>query len=208
MSAVAAPIAHAAPAAHSRLKFNRLGLWLFLVTEVFMFGGFLVMRFHLWGITRPGFDQTLGLIITSILLVSSLSMNLGETAIAHDDQRVFFIGLLITFILGALFLAGVVALEWGLAPVKMPWEQEIPHHLRPTDGIYGAVFYVMTGMHALHVLTGLIFILFVLRNGLRGRYSSQDHWGVEFCAVYWHFVDVVWVFFYPALYLIGTVAHI
>jgi cytochrome c oxidase subunit 3 len=191
MSAVSAPAAHAV---QGRLRFNRLGLWLFLVTEVFMFGGFLVMRFHLWGNTRPELDQALGLIVTSILLVSSYFMNRAEMAVAHDDRPNFLWSLALTGLLGALFLVGVVGFEWR-------------GHVRPTDGVYGAVLYGMTGMHALHVLTGLVIIFFIWRNGRRGRYSSHDYWGVEFCAIYWHFVDVVWVFFYPALYLIGTVAH-
>ena len=197
---------HAAPT-RSRLKFNRLGLWLFLVTEVFMFGGFLVMRFHLWGMTRPDLDQILGLVVTSVLLISSFFMNRAELAIAHDDRRNFLWGLLITGVLGIFFLVGVVALEWGLLPVRLPWEAEIPHHLRPMDGVYGAVLFGMTGMHALHVLSGVAFIFVVWAKGRRGEFSSQAYWGVEFTAIYWHFVDVVWVFFYPALYLIGTVAH-
>jgi cytochrome c oxidase subunit 3 len=61
----------------------------------------------------------------------------------------------------------------------------------------------MTGMHAFHVLTGVIFLSIVLRNGLRGLYSPEKHWAVESATVYWHFIDVVWIFFYPALYLIG-----
>lgn len=194
-------------AAQSRLKFNRLGLWLFLVTEVTMFGTFLVMRFRLWGNTRPDLDQTLGLIVTSVLLASSFFMNRAEVAITHDDRRNFLWSLMITGILGALFLVGVVALEWGLVPVRLPWEHEAPHHVRPTDGVYGAILYGMTGMHALHVLSGVIFIFVVWAKGRRGEFSSQDYWGVEFTAIYWHFVDVVWVFFYPALYLIGAVAR-
>ena len=62
---------------------------------------------------------------------------------------------------------------------------------------------MMTGMHALHVVTGLIFLGVVLRKGSKGMYSKEKHWGVEAAAVYWHFVDVVWIFFYPALYLVG-----
>jgi cytochrome c oxidase subunit 3 len=65
----------------------------------------------------------------------------------------------------------------------------------------------MTGIHAIHVLSGVIFILIVWNNGRRGHYSAEEHWGVEACAIYWHYVDVAWVFFYPALYLIGSVAH-
>jgi cytochrome c oxidase subunit 3 len=65
---------------------------------------------------------------------------------------------------------------------------------------------MMTGMHAFHVLTGVIFLLILLRNGARNLYSAEKHWAVEAGAVYWHFVDVVWIFFYPALYLIGLLS--
>lgn len=190
---------------YSRLRHNRLGLWLFFLSEVFLFGGLLVMRFRLWGNTRPDLDQTLGLIVTSVLLLSSFFMNRAEMAVAHDDRRTFLSSTLLTGILGTLFLVGVVAFEWGLVPVRLPWQQHEIHHIRPGDGVYGAVLYAMTGLHALHVLSGVLFILIVGLRGRAGRYSPQDHWAVEACAIYWHFVDVVWVFFYPALYLIGRV---
>jgi cytochrome c oxidase subunit 3 len=69
------------------------------------------------------------------------------------------------------------------------------------------VLYGMTGMHALHVLSGIVFILIVWNNGRNGHYNSERHWGVEACAIYWHYVDLVWVFFYPAIYLMGKVVH-
>ncbi|GAB4542012.1 MAG: heme-copper oxidase subunit III [Anaerolineae bacterium] len=174
-----------------QLRNNRLGLWLFFISEAFLFGGLLVARFYLWGNTRPDLDQTLGLAITSILLLSSFFMNRAETAIAHDDRQSFLESLMVTALLGVIFLAGVVGFEWG-------------GHIRPTDGAYGAVLYGMTGMHALHVLSGIVFILIVWNNGRKGHYSAEQHWGVEACAIYWHYVDVIWVFFYPALYLIGS----
>lgn len=178
-----------------QLRANRLGLWLFCFSEIFLFGALLGARFYLWGNTRPDLDQTLGLITTSVLLISSFFMARAETAIAHGDRKTFQRGLLITAALGILFLVGVVGLEWG-------------GHLRPTDGVFGAIFFGMTGIHALHVLSGVIFIMIVWNNGRRGHYSAEKHWGVEACAVYWHYVDVAWVFFYPALYLIGEVVHV
>lgn len=177
------------------LRANRLGLWLFCFSEIFLFGALLAARFYLWGDTRPELDQTLGLITTSVLLVSSFFMARAETAIAHDDRKTFMRSLMVTAALGLAFLGGVVGLEWG-------------GHLRPTDGVYGAIFFGMTGIHAIHVLSGLIFIFIIWNNGRKGHYSAEQHWGVEACAVYWHYVDVAWVFFYPALYLIGTVAHV
>ena len=178
-----------------QLRNNRLGLWLFFVSEAFLFGGLLVARFYLWGNTRPDLDQRLGLIVTSVLLLSSFFMNRAEAAIAHDDRRTFLVSLLVTAGLGVAFLVGVVGFEWQ-------------GHIRPTDGAYGAVLYGMTGMHALHVLSGVIFILIIFFNGRRGHFSAERHWGGEACAIWWHYVDLVWVFFYPALYLMGSVVHL
>ncbi|UCC87131.1 MAG: heme-copper oxidase subunit III [Anaerolineales bacterium] len=177
-----------------QLRSNRLGLWLFFISEAFLFGGLLAARFYLWGNSRPDLDQALGLTITAVLLISSFFMNRAETAIAHDDRKTFLESLLVTAILGVIFLIGVVGFEWS-------------GHIKPWHGAYGAVLYGMTGMHALHVLSGIIFILIVWNNGRKGHYSGERHWGVEACAIYWHYVDLVWVFFYPALYLIGTVVH-
>jgi cytochrome c oxidase subunit 3 len=172
---------------------NRIGLWLFMISDAFIFGGLLISRIDLLGMTRPELNQMLGLLVTAVLLVSSFFANRAEAAMAHGDRRQFAISMSITIALGVLFLAGVVGVEWRIAPFG------------PGDGVQGAVFYSMTGFHAFHVFTGVVFLAIVLRNGLRGRYSAERHWGVEAAAVYWHFVDVVWVFFYPALYLIGSV---
>jgi cytochrome c oxidase subunit 3 len=174
-----------------RTKRNRLGLWLFLFSEIFLFGALLAARYFLWGDTRPDLDQTVGLVTTSILLLSSFFMARAETAIGNDNRKIFLRSLVITAVLGIAFLVGVVGIEWG-------------GHLKPTDGAYGAIFYAMTGLHALHVLSGVILIIIIWNRGRQGDFSAERHWGVEATAVYWHYVDVVWVFFYPALYLIGT----
>jgi cytochrome c oxidase subunit 3 len=174
-----------------KLGTNRLGLWLFIVSDAFMFAALLVTRFYLMGNHRPHLEQSLGLVVTSVLLVSSFFMNRAEVQIAHGDRKGFLISTSITMALGILFLIGVVGVEWRNAPFG------------PSNGAEGAVFYMMTGMHAFHVLTGVLFLGIILRNGLRGLYSPERHWAVEAAANYWHFVDVVWIFFYPALYLIG-----
>lgn len=188
------------------LQHNRFGLWMFFISEIFLFGGLLATRFYLWRgehgeIVRPDLDQVIGLIVTVVLLLSSWSMNMAETGMEYDDRRTFNRGMWATFVLGLAFLLGVVIFEWGLFP------SIYVGHLSPSDGAFGAVVFAMTGMHALHVVSGLAFILIVWNNGRMGHYSSESHWGVEACAIYWHYVDLVWIFFYPALYLIGTVAH-
>ncbi len=169
----------------------RLGLWLFFISDSFVFGGLLVSRFYLLGNTRPHLEQFLGLIVTSVLLVSSFFMNRAEVQMAQGNRKGFITSMIITMVLGTVFLLGVVGVEWQIAPFG------------PADGPHGAVFYMMTGMHAFHVLTGVIFLGIVLRNGIRGKYDAERHWGVEAAANYWHFVDLVWIIFYPALYLIG-----
>ncbi|HUN24386.1 MAG TPA: cytochrome c oxidase subunit 3 [Anaerolineales bacterium] len=180
---------------------SRLGLWLFFVTEVFTFSTFLVLRFSLWGNTRPELDQNIGLVATAVLLISSWSMNRGELAIKYGDKRTFTTSLIITALLGIVFLAGIVVFEWGAV-----FGLSTGHYL-PTDGVYGSVLFLMTGMHALHVLIGIIFIIKTLIDGNNGKFTPESHFGVEATALFWHFVDLVWVFFYPALYLIGTVHH-
>lgn len=179
---------------------NRLGLWLFLLSDAFVFAGLMVMRANLLGLTRPHLNQVLGLAVTGVLLISSFFMNRGETAMRHGDRKAFMNNTLITFILGLGFLLGVVLVEWRLAA----HEGLTADFGNPATGPMGGVFYMMTGMHAFHVLTGLIFLAVVWNNGRKGLYTAEQHWGVEAAAVYWHFVDLVWIFFYPALYLIGT----
>jgi cytochrome c oxidase subunit 3 len=174
---------------------NRLGLWLFLISDSFVFGGLMVMRMNLLGLTRPHLNQTLGLLVTAVLLVSSFFMNRGETMMKSGNRQGFLNNTLVTFLLGLGFFIGVVAVEWRLAAHE---------GLTASSGAAGAAFYMMTGMHAFHVLTGLILLAIVWINGRKGLYDEK-HYPVEAAAVYWHFVDVVWIFFYPALYLIGTV---
>lgn len=179
---------------------NRLGLWLFLLSDGFVFAGLMAMRINLLGFTRPHLSQMLGLAVTAVLLISSFFMNRGETAMKYGDVKGFMRNTVVTFLLGLGFLIGVVFVEWRLAA----HEGLVASFGNPSAGPMGAVFYMMTGMHAFHVFTGLIFLGVVWNNARKGVYTAEQSWGVEAAAVYWHFVDLVWIFFYPALYLIGT----
>ncbi|HEY3473947.1 MAG TPA: cytochrome c oxidase subunit 3 [Anaerolineales bacterium] len=176
---------------------NRLGLWLFLISDTFVFAGLMIMRINLLGLTRPALNQTLGLVVTAILLISSFFMNRGETMIHNGNRQGFLRNTAVTFIMGLGFLLGVVLVEWRLA---------IHEGITPGGSPAGAAFFMMTGMHAFHVFTGLILLAIVWINGRKGLYDVKNY-PVEAAAVYWHFVDVVWIFFYPALYLIGTAVH-
>jgi cytochrome c oxidase subunit 3 len=178
-----------------KLSTNRLGLWFFMLSDGFIFGGLFIARFNLLGLTRPDVNQFLGVAVTTILLVSSFFANRAEISMEHGNKSRALSSLLVTIILGVLFLAGVVGVEWQIAP------------FRPSDGAQGAIFYSMTGFHAFHVLTGVIFLLIIRRNLARNHFTPEKHWGVEAAVVYWHFVDFIWIFFYPALYLVGTLIH-
>jgi cytochrome c oxidase subunit 3 len=171
-----------------RPAMNQLGLWLFFVSESFLFAALLSARFYLAGTDRPHVNQLLGLIITSILLVSSLTAYRSESAIARGDRSAFLRYLLATIALGLVFAAGV-GYEWSSAEFSR-------------DEPYGAAFFSMTGLHASHVISGIVMLAMVYYLGVRGHFSAESHWGVEAVIKYWHFVDVVWVFFYPALYLV------
>jgi len=177
---------------HQKTITNRIGIWLFIISDVFVFMGLLVSRFFLLGTEiRPEINQVVGLVVTGILLFSSFFMNRAETAIEFGDQKTFLRNTLITIILGTLFLIGVVGVEWQITPFG------------PGENVIWSIFYVMTGFHALHVLSGLVILVVIYLNGRKGLYTEERNYPVEAAAVYWHFVDVVWIFFYPALYLIG-----
>jgi len=174
------------------LRVPRFGLWLFLLSESMLFATLLIARFALQGTYRPAeLNQALGLAITLILLTSSFTANRAEVAIAHGKTAMFLRSLLATIVLGVLFLIGVVAFEWP----------EAMHFAPPSSG-YGTVFFTMTGMHAAHVFSGVLILSLVYRLGRRGAFGPGRMWAVEGAVKYWHFVDIVWVFFYPTLYLV------
>lgn len=185
-------MSHAVTSYATKLARNRLGLWLFIISDSFVFVGLFVARVVLLGPNRPELNQLLGGAVTTLLLISSFFMNRAEVEMAHGNRPAFVRNTFITMALGILFLFGVVGVEWQIAPFG------------PADGAQGAVFYSMTGFHAFHVLTGVILLFIVWNNGRRSVYTAEQHWGVEAAAVYWHFIDVVWMFFYVGLYLMGS----
>lgn len=187
MSAAAtAAVAHGG----SRVRISRLGLWLFFLSESCLFGTFAAARFYMNGTHTPDeLNQVLGLVLTSLLLVSSLTAYRAETAIANGNNEHGKLMLLATMVLGLIFLSGVI-IEWSIAEFV------------PSEG-YGTSFFSMTGLHASHVATGVLFLGLSYMFAARGKYTKDSHWGVTGVVMYWHFVDVVWVFFYPALYLVS-----
>lgn len=175
---------------YNRMGINRAGLWLFFLSDAFLFGGLFATRFYIAGTDRPAeLNQALGLVITVILLLSSVTAYLTEVAIARGNRAAFMWNLALTIALGLIFVAGV-GYEWSSAEFG-PEEK------------FGTAFFAMTGLHATHVITGLGALIVLAFLGSKGHFSRESHWGVEATIKYWHFVDVAWVFFYPALYLVS-----
>ena len=170
-------------AANRRQSLNRIGLWLFLLSETFLFSALLSSRFFLAGLERSEhLDQALGLGITFVLILSSLTAYRAETYAFHGKQKEFSRNLIYTIILGVLFLAGV----------GYEWSQAFSHF--PPDTGFVTLFFTLTGVHAFYVLTGLIALAVVLWLGRAGRITTGNTWPVEGMVKYWHFVDVAWVF--------------
>ncbi|MDO8532456.1 MAG: heme-copper oxidase subunit III [Dehalococcoidia bacterium] len=183
---------HAAQGTHSRLAINRIGLWLFFLSESFLFAALLSSRFYLQGAARPlELNQTLGFAISIVLLLSSLTAYRAEMGATCGDQKLFRRNILYTIGFGLLFVAGVIV-EWYEA-----------FHFFPPSTIFGTVFFTLTGVHAFHVLTGIVLLAIIYFLGKSGRFTRGNSWGAEAAVKYWHFVDVAWVFIYPTLYLVS-----
>ena len=169
---------------------NRIGLWLFLVSESFLFAAFLSARYFTTGTSRPDeLNQSLALLLTIVLLVSSVSAYLAETSIRYNHRRNFIIFTISTIVMGLIFLGGVVI------------ELQEAIHFYPPGTPYGSAYFMLIGLHAFHVITGLAALGIVLYLGLKGHFGSKEYWGVEGVVKYWHFVDLAWVIIYPTLYL-------
>ena len=138
----------------------------------------------------------LPLINTLVLLLSGTTVTWAHHAIVHNDQKGFIQGLILTIVLGAFFtlLQGVEYYE-AIAFDMFTFSG---------GGIYGASFFMATGFHGLHVVIGTIFLAVCLFRGLAGHFTAERHFGFEAAAWYWHFVDVVWLFLFAFVYVLGN----
>jgi len=178
-----------------------MGMYIFLASEVMFFGSMFAMYFYLFGShpfswpppnTLPVSWYPIPLVNTVILISSGVTCHFALESIAHDRRRTFYILLVSTLILGALFEAGQV--------------YEFTHAKIAFSGLnqFGSAFFTMTGCHGLHVAGGLVFLLLMLGRALKGHFNSQHHVGFAAATLYWHFVDVVWIFLFLILYLAVT----
>ncbi len=192
---------------------DTIGMWLFLATEVLLFGGLFATFFVYREMHHEAFVascETLGMALggvnTAILLVSSLTMALGVHAAQAGDKKKLIILLLATMALGIVFL-GIKAYEYS---------EKYHHHHIPGfglpyhfDGPFGeqtklffAMYFTMTGVHAAHMLIGLTILGILVGRAIRYPTTTENYMPVEISGLYWHLIDLVWIYLYPTLYLI------
>jgi cytochrome c oxidase subunit 3 len=182
-----------------------LGIVLFIVSEAVMFGAFFAQYFYNRIVLEewpsplglpPDFHRVasfpLPLILTIVLVASGFTAHNAQTAIRKDNRDAFQGWLIVTIALGVAFLGGQAYEYLSL----------FQEGFTISSGIYGTVFFSITGLHGLHVTGGVVVLTGVLIRAFMGHFSSTNHFGVEGSVLYWHFVDVVWIALYVTLYLL------
>jgi len=189
-----------------------LGMWVFLATEVMFFGG-MFLGYTVYRSAYPDafagasnhLDIVLGTINTAVLIFSSFTMALAVRSAQLGAGKPTIIFLILTMILGAVFL-GIKFTEY-----YVKFEEHFvpgsafayPGPQAPAAEIFFSFYFAMTGMHALHMIIGEGLLTTLVIKTVRGRFSGLYNTPVELIGLYWHFVDIVWIFLFPLLYLVG-----
>jgi cytochrome c oxidase subunit 3 len=205
-------VAHHFANASQQRDSAKFGMWIFLITEMLLFGGlftaysvYRAMHVEMFINAHKFLDVQLGTINTIILITSSLTMALAVRSIQLDKKSKSAWFLLATLFLAALFLV-IKYFEYshkihlGQLPGKFYTFQGVegtnPH-------LFFSVYFIMTGLHGIHVIAGMAVILFLFIKTFRGHYSAEYYNPIENTGLYWHLVDLVWIYLFPLLYLIG-----
>lgn len=202
----ALPVAGAHDAAHhhgppeanrsSRVDPQMLGMLLFIISEVMVFGAFFTAYFFIrlvgdnpWPAEGTELPKLIAGVNTAILLASSLTLHWAQTSVKNGNRFGVKAGMLTTFLLGATFLFIQI-------------NEYIHIGFSPADHAQGSVFYGLTGLHGAHVFIGLVLLAMVTVRAFRGHFSKEDHRGLEIPGIYWHFVDVMWIVVYTSIYIV------
>ncbi len=190
---------------------SKEGIWLFMVTEILMFGGLFVGYFLMHAMYPETFAEgasylnwKLGSINTVVLIVSSLTMALGIHFIQVGKNAKATQALIVTILCGCIFLV-IKYFEYshkiheGLLPGRFFNHEAVAQNM----GLYFGFYFTMTGLHGIHVILGMALITWVLFRHLRGDFDPHYFTAVEGVGIFWHIVDLVWIFLFPLLYLIG-----
>ena len=191
----------------------KLGMWLFLITEILLFSAMFVAYtvFRMWhpeafAVASTELDWVMGGTNTLVLLASSLTVALSIHYAQKDEQRKVVISLIITLLLAATFLVikyfeYTTKFSHGIYPGEM-FNSHDPHLNIPYVAQFFSIYFVMTGIHGVHVVLGMGFISWIAIRAYRGDFSSSWYTPIEMAGLYWHLVDIIWIFLFPLLYLI------
>ena len=188
---------------------SKLGMWLFIFTENLLFGGLFIVyavyryqypaAFHLANLEL---DRTIGLINTVILLVSSMTVAMSVSSIQRGNKKLTITLLSLTLFLALVFLVNKY-FEWGAKFQHGLYPgSEILHELSHGDILFFGLYFFMTGLHALHIIIGMTFLAVVLAKVKNERINSGNFVMLENGGLYWHLVDLIWIFLFPLFYLI------
>jgi cytochrome c oxidase subunit 3 len=188
---------------------SKIGMWLFIFTELLLFGGLFIVysvfrfqhqaAFHL---AAEELNLALGAINTVMLLISSMTIAMSISALQYGHRRFALLLISITIFLGLVFLVNKyfewsAKIEHGLYPGS-----ESLHSLGHGDTLFFGLYYFMTGLHALHIIAGVSILSVILARVFNGKISAGKFVHLENGALYWHLVDVIWIFLFPLFYLI------
>jgi len=205
-------LAHQFSEVQQQRESAKLGMWLFLLTEILLFGG-LFVAYTIYRVWQPDMfynahkylNVYMGTLNTIVLIGSSVTMALAIRSMQLDDRKKA-----IVFLCGTLFLAGVFLVVKYFEYSHKIHLGQLPGKYYTFTGIKGnnphiffSIYFMMTGLHSIHVLAGIGIISWVLRKTIKGELSSEYYTPMELTGLYWHLVDMIWIYLFPLLYLIG-----
>jgi cytochrome c oxidase subunit 3 len=196
-----------------QLEASTLGMWVFLVTEIMFFGGmfmayilYRVLYPEAWVLGSHHLNVSLGALNTGVLICSSLTMALAVRSAQVSSRKGQIVNLILTIAFGCTFLV-----------VKyFEYKEKFEHHLVPgphfdmalpqanQQQLFFSLYFMLTGIHAAHMIVGIVLMFVILAMAIRGKFSASYYTPVEISGLYWHFVDIVWIFLFPLLYLLGA----
>jgi cytochrome c oxidase subunit III len=189
---------HGPPPANqsSRVEAQKLGMYLFIISEIMLFGAFFTAYFFIrvvngadWPASGTHLPKVIAGVNTAILLSSSLTMHWALLGVLRNNRFAMRAGLFSTLLLGMTFLTVQI-------------NEYVHVGFAPHDHAQGTIFYGLTGLHGAHVFVGLNLLLFATIRAFRGHFSEKEHRGVEVPGIYWHFVDGMWLVVYTTVYLL------
>ena len=190
---------HGPPPANQspRVEAQFLGMLLFIISEIMLFGAFFTAYFFIRAVADndwfpfDGFELPVAVaaVNTAILISSSFTMHWALESARNENRAGLRAGLLTTFLLGLTFLTVQI-------------NEYVHIGFAPSDHPQGSIFYGLTGLHGAHVFVGLTLLLFATIRAFRGHFTAKEHRGVEVPGIYWHFVDVMWIFVYSTIYVL------